>query len=112
MLLLINTYMPDVNISLSKWYHGVIALLPVLALIGSFWLWLDTRYMHKEISDNRFIQLQIDVVSGQLTHYNRMIDDGTSLSAKEIQDYEMYKCRLQMLEQERSKKLQIGGLPE
>lgn len=104
--------MSDININLSKWYHAVIAVLPVLALIGSFGLWLDTRYMHKEISDNRFIQLQIDIVNGQLMDYNRMIDEGKALTAKELQDYEMYKFRLQMLEQERSRKLQIGDLPE
>ena len=68
--------------------------------------------MHKEISDNRFIQLQIDIVSGQLMDYNRIIDEGRELSAKELQDYDMYKFRLQMLEQERSKKLGIGDLPQ
>lgn len=104
--------MTGFTLNLSKWYHGVIAILPVLALIGSFWLWLDTRYMHKEISDNRFIQLQIDIVSGQLMDYNRIIDEGRELSAKELQDYDMYKFRLQMLEQERSKKLGIGDLPQ
>ena len=73
--------MSGININLSKWYHGLIAILPLLALIGSFWLWLDTRYMHKEISDNRHLSLQIDVVNLQLMEYNRIIDSGQALTA-------------------------------
>ena len=104
--------MPNVTINLSKWYHYIMALAPLVAMLATAWFWLDTRYMHKEISDTRFIQLQLDIVSGQLMDYHRMIDNGETLTAKEQQDYEMYKFRLQMQETERSKKLGIGDLPQ
>ena len=104
--------MSGVTINLSKWYHGLVAALPVLALIGSFWLWLDTRYMHKEISDNRHLVLQMDVINLQLMEFNRMIDAGADLSAQQQQEFDMLKFRLQLLEKERQDSLQLGGLPE
>ena len=104
--------MSGVTINLSKWYHGLVALLPLFALIGSFWLWLDTRYMHKEISDNRHIRLQIDVVNLQLMEYNRRIDAGGELDAEDRQKFETLKFRLQLLEQKDQERLQLGGLPE
>ena len=104
--------MAGINISLSKWYHGLIAILPLLALIGSFWLWLDTRYMHKEISDNRHLSLQIDVVNLQLMEFNRMIDAGQNLTASQQQKVDMLRFRLQLLEKEKQDGMQLGGLPE
>ena len=111
--------MTGLTINVSKWYHGLLAALPLLALVGSFWLWLDTRYMHvevgskiKEISDGRHLTLQMDIINLQLMEFNRMIDAGTVLSAKQKQDLDMLRFRLQLLEEEKKKALQYGGLPE
>lgn len=108
-----------VTINVNKWYHGLLAALPLLALIGSFALWLDTRYMHvevgakiKEISDGRHLSLQIDVINLQLMEFNRMLDAGVELNAAQQQRYDMLKFRLQLLEEEKKNALQLGGLPE
>ena len=101
-----------ININLSKWYHGVIAIMPLIALLGSGWFWLDTRYMHKEISDTRFIELQIRIVQSNVRDYNRRIDAGEDLNAQETLEYDMEKDQLKFLMNERNKVLDIGGLPE
>ena len=104
--------MAGVTINLSKWYHGLIAALPLLALLGSFALWLDTRYMHREISDTRFIELQIKIVERTVQDYNRRIDAGEVLNAQDQLDFEMEKAQLMFLMNERNKVLDLGGLPE
>lgn len=101
-----------ININLSKWYHGVIAIMPLIALLGSGWFWLDTRYMHKEISDTRFIELQIKIVEGNVKAYNRIIAEGIVLGPQDQLEFDMEKDQLRFLMTERNKILGIGGLPE
>ena len=104
--------MAGITINLAKWWHGLIAALPILALVGSFALWLDTRYMHREISDTRFIELQIRIVQGNVRSFNRRIDNGEELNSQETLEFEMEKDQLKFLMNERNKILDIGGLPE
>jgi hypothetical protein len=111
--------MSGFTINVNKWYHGLLGALPLLALIGSFWLWLDTRYMHvemgtqlKQISDGRHIQLQMDIIKLQLMDFNRRIDGGHALTTQEQQDFDMLKFRLQLLEEEKKNSQNYGGLPQ
>ena len=104
--------MPKLNIDLSKVYTEVLRALPLLALLGTAILWVDTRYMHREISDTRFIELQIKMVEINLQGYNRRLGNGEELSPQEQLEYEMERDQLKFLMNERNRVLDLGGLPE
>ena len=96
----------------SKVYTELLRALPVLALLGTVVLWVDTRYMHKEISDTRFLEIRIEIVGDNVQEYNRRIDAGEVLTAQEQLEFEMEKDQLKFLMNERNKILDLGGLPE
>ncbi len=104
--------MPDSKTIWSKFYTEFLRALPVLALLGTVVLWIDTRYMHREISDTRFLEIRIEMVSDNVQEYNRRIDAGETLSAQEQLEFEMEKDQLRFLMNERNKLLDLGGLPE
>lgn len=104
--------MPTINITLSKVYTEALRALPLLALLGTSIMWVDTRYMHKEISDTRFIEIQIKIVERNIRDYHRMIEEGVELSPSEKMELEMEQDQLKFLRNERNKVLDLGGLPE
>lgn len=75
-------------------------------------MWFDTRYMHKEISDTRYIELQIKIVERNVKDYHRMVESGETPSPREELDFEMDKDQLKFLMNERNKILGIGDLPQ
>lgn len=88
----------------------VLKFLPLIATVLTIGLWVDTRYMHKEISDGRFIELQIKILEGNITAYHRVKDAGGELSAEEKMKYDMDKEQLKNLMAERNKILGIGDI--
>lgn len=108
--------MPEVNLSLTKWWHYLVAtaatLGPIVTFCASAWLWLDARYMHRAISDTRHIDTQIMIVQGHLRDYTRILDTGGTLSAHDQINFDLDKSRLQNLNTQRNKLLGIGDLPE
>lgn len=75
-------------------------------------MWVDTRYMHKEISDTRFIELQIKIVERNIKDFHRLMESGVELSPSEQLELEMERDQLKFLTNERNKILDLGGLPE
>jgi len=108
----INNNMANVTINLTKWYHFVLAAVPLIAMIATALMWVDTRYMHREISDTRFIELQIRIIEGHVRDYNRIIDADGTLSAADQMKREMDMDQLKNLMLERNKILGIGDLPQ
>lgn len=111
--------MSGVTINLTKWYHGVLASLPLLMMIGTAIMWVDTRYMHvemgakiKQISDGRHIQLQIDILKLRILEYNRIVDSGVTLSAKQNEELGVLRFRLRLLEEEKKDSEGYGDLPQ
>lgn len=104
--------MSGVSINLTKWYHFVLATVPVVSLIATSLMWMDTRYMHKEMSDTRFVELQIRIVEGHIRDYTRVRDNGDVLSATDEIKLNMDLAQLQNLMVERNRMLGIGGLPQ
>jgi hypothetical protein len=98
--------------TLTKWYKFIIFSAPMIAFIGTAGLWLDTRYMHRDISDTRFIEIQIMVVEGHVRDFTRTLDAGGHLTPSEQAAYELEKERLKMLIAERNRILGIGSLPK
>ncbi len=103
--------MSGVSINLTKWYHFALAIVPLVSLIATSLMWMDTRYMHKEMSDTRFIELQIRIVEGHIRDYTRVRDNGGVLSAGDEIKLNMDTAQLQNLMVERNRMLGIGGLP-
>lgn len=100
--------MSNVTINLTKWYHFVLGAIPLLALVGTTIMWIDTRYMHREISDTRFIEMQLRLVQMQVRHYNSRIRAGEVLTPEETIQFELDKDQLKLLLGERNKILGIG----
>lgn len=83
-------------------------IVPILAFIGTLSLWVDTRYMHKELSDTRFIEIQMALVKRDLKDYERSIDFGHIVTEEEKRIYELQKKQLENLTTERNKVLGLG----
>ena len=109
--------MAELNINLTKWWHYLIAAVstlgPIIAFCGTAWMWLDTRYMHREISDTRYIELQMKIIEGHIRDYNRIVAGGGTPSPDDVMNYELDLDQLKNLQQERNRILGIGtGLPK
>lgn len=100
--------MKEVVINFNKWYHWLLASLPLLGLLGSLMLWVDTRHMHKDIADVRFIGLQIRIIDGHIRDYTRLENPTTADKVL----YELDRDQLTNLKKERNRELGIGDLPE
>jgi len=111
-LIVINKCMPNITINVKKWYAIVLAILPLVGAISTGVMWIDTRYMHKEISDTRFIELQIKIIEGHIKDYNRILDAGGTLSAEDQIRFEMDREQLKDLTKERNRILGIGEMPQ
>ena len=99
--------MPQVTISLSKWYHWLIASLTLLAILGSMIAWVDTRHMHKDIADIRFLDVQILIINGHILDYTRITNPTTADTIA----YDLSRDQLNLLTARRSEELGLGDLP-
>lgn len=104
--------MPDLNINLTKLGTFIKVIVPVIAMVATAGMWIDTRYMHQDISNTRFIELQIRIVQGHIRDYTRIVDADGIISANDTVQHEMDIDQLKNLMAERNKILGIGGLPE
>lgn len=100
--------MSNVTINLTKWYHFVLGAIPLVAVIATTIMWIDTRYMHREISDTRFIEMQLRLVQMQVRQYNTRIKAGEVLTPEEQIQFDLDKDQLKLLLAERNKILGIG----
>ena len=98
-----------INSTVQKWYKPVLAVvLPLIPMLVTVSLWVDTRYMHKEISDIRYIDLQIRVIESQIKSYNRIKEAGGKMSVEEAWKYDMDIDQLKNLMAERNRVMGIG----
>ena len=93
------------EIDITKLVKTLIAVLPLLALAGTGAMWVDTRYIHKQISDTRYIDLQIKIVQGHMRDYERLKDQGATLSSTDESNYQTDKRQLDHLLTERNRML-------
>lgn len=82
---------------------AVCTILPLLSLIGQGVMYVDTRYMHKQISDTRYIDLQIMIIQGQIRDYERLKDSGATITASDESVYETNMKQLDHLLKERQR---------
>ena len=97
---------------IKKWYKRLILFGPVLGtLVGMMItgaLWLDTRYMHKEISDLRHIDTQMLLLEMRIEMYGKIEEAGGTLSVNEKIKYDMYKDQLKEIMKVRQEIMDIG----
>lgn len=84
---------------------ALITVLPILAMLGTAGMWIDTRYMHRQISDTRYIDLQIKIVQGHIRDYERLQDSGSLILAADRSNYETDMRQLDYLLRERNRML-------
>ena len=84
-------------------------IVPLIVLAATFAMWIDTRYMHKQISDTRFIEVQMMILEMRVEDYEEKIDnDIIDLTSEEERKYQIYKSQLQNLVEQRNRLLGIG----
>jgi hypothetical protein len=115
---LINTIMPEKNEQIlsvdlvRKWTKIIASSVAIVIAIGSVtWntaIWIDSRYIYKSISDQRWIDTQIMVLKSDIREYNRHVASGNMPSEQEVIDYDLTKSRLQWLLEERDKLMGMG----
>lgn len=67
-------------------------------------LYMDTRYMHKEMSDARHLDLQITLYEREMKFYERRIDQGGyNPTLEEKREYNMLLKSIEVLGAERNK---------
>lgn len=86
----------------------IAAIMPILGVIGTAFLWLDTRYMHRQISDNRYIEMQILVLERSIEDYEDDLNAGVKIKPEDKRDYQLEVAQLESLLRERNKLLGIG----
>ena len=95
---------------MNKWLKWAINIVPLLAAIFTTVLWVDTRYMHKDISDARFIDMQMAMYERYVKVHERRIDrEGYKPSEEEKREYDLMVNALTEMEKARNKVL---GLPQ
>jgi hypothetical protein len=95
------------NVNVKKTLTTLITILPLLALLGTGAMWVDTRYMHKQISDTRYIDLQIKIVQGHIREYERLKTSDAPLTMSDESNYNTDLRQLDNLLSERNKLLGI-----
>ncbi len=84
--------------------------MPLLALLGTAILWVDARYMHKEIAQSQLTILRYELATEKVKSFARREEAGEVLSADEIVDYEQAKAQLAFIQQQYHQ--MTSGLPE
>jgi hypothetical protein len=98
----------DLDSKTKKVLLTLATLIPILTFVGSMFFWLDARYMHRQISNIRFIETQMLILEGQVEYYERMEEFNIDLSQQDTRRYEMKLMQLLDLNKERNKILGIG----
>ena len=95
-----------------KWTKIIASSTAVVIATGSvIWntaIWIDSRYIYRNISDQRWIDTQIMVLRSDIREYNRHIASGNIPSEQEAIDYDLAKSRLEWLLEERDKLMGMG----
>lgn len=91
--------------NLPPWLNKILSVLPLVVLLSTSLMWVDTRYIHREISDTRYIDLQIKIVQGHVRDYERLKDAGGNLTASDESNYRIDMKQLEYLMVERNKTL-------
>ena len=86
----------------------------MVSLISAFCtlvLWVDSRYMHKEMADMITVELRLETYTRSMKFYERKIDDQNHTpSMEETREYEITKQMV--LDLTRQRNVLLGLTPE
>jgi len=120
--------MTNITVSVTKWYHFAIGIVPLLSAIVIAVAWIDSRYLHqtayvesidtaKEQSDARaaasyaqLIYLQYMIVEGRLHVFRRMKNENIVFTEEQQDTYNDYVNRMKFLKAENAR-LMLGDAP-
>lgn len=84
-------------------------VIPLVTLMATTAMWVDTRYMHREISDTRFIDLQIQILEMSIVEYENKINNELPVTMDETRRYNLNVDQMKNLMKERTNTLGIGS---
>lgn len=79
------------------------AILPLISIVLSTALWVDSRYIHRTIADVRNISLQIQIIDLAIAKYEQKMDEDGELTATERRLYDISVNELTYLQEERKR---------
>lgn len=84
------------------------AILGVVAMLVPAVRWVDSRYMHNDIANIRYIDLQILITEKNVRDYQRLVDTQALITAADETNYHLDVDTLKSLKQERNKLLGLS----
>lgn len=82
--------------------------VPLIMMLVAGAMWLDARYMHKQLSDVRYLELQIRINEMEVSDLEDRIDAGEQLTSEEKRLYDIYIGQIETLMKERNRQLGIS----
>lgn len=129
--------MSNVTINVTKWYHFVLAIGSVIAMLSGTIVWVDSRYIHHDEFElaaskaeleltaskregkaaaraayNQSINLQYMIVQGRVETYAQMVLDGKQLTAQQTINQDDYLKQYAFLTSEKNRLMMGLGVPD
>lgn len=89
------------TINLEKWWHILIGVVPLMTAIVTTAIWLDQRHLSSRDAYLQNITLQILIIEGHITDYERAKNLNFTPSDREIAEYHSNKYKLDILRREK-----------
>ena len=128
--------MSNVTINVTKWYHFVLAIGSIIAMLSGAVVWVDSRYVHRNdfnlaadkaaleleaskmetaaasnASYTQSINLQYMIVEGRLESYEHMRLEGREFTAEQVVRYNDYLKQYEFLTAEKNRLMMGLGVP-
>jgi hypothetical protein len=98
---------PENHKRVVKAARSIAAILGVVTMITPLILWVDDRYMHNDIANIRYIDLQINLIEKNLRDYQRLVDTRAIVTAADETNYQLDISSIRELQKQRNKMLGI-----
>lgn len=89
------------TINITKWWHSLIGVIPLVTAITGAAYWLDSRHVSSEDSYLQNITIQMLIIEGHILEFDRMERLNYTPSVKELEYHKSNKDKLKRLEHER-----------
>lgn len=89
------------TINLTKWWHILIGVIPLVTTIITTGLWLDKRHLSARDAYLQNVTIQILIIEGHVTDFERAKSLNFVPTDREIAEYESNKFKLNALKTER-----------
>lgn len=90
----------------ARYIKVILTVLPFIFTMASGLLWIDTRYMHKEMAEAQYAEIQLVLYTRSLKFYERKIDkEGYVPSTEETREYNLLLKTVEALTEKRNESL-------